>query len=170
MKAITLFLVAASLCSMRLFAQDTLYTKTGSVVNAKVVEIGQDQIKYKKASNPDGPLYVMNTSDLVLIHFKNGSKEVFSSSDGQAGNSVQNNSPNGSNGNQPTVVNNYSSFPSYTRPGVNVVVAPTPYWGYNPWWRWGGFYRPFYGYGGYYHHGYGGGYYHGGGGHYGHHR
>jgi hypothetical protein len=152
MKA-TIFLIVASLLSVRLLAQDTLYTKTGSVLNAKVVEINQDEIKYKKASNPDGPLYTINKSDVVLIHFKNGSKEVFSAGDV----SGQDNS----NANNPTVVNNnYTSFPPYYRPGVNVVVGGGPFF-FNPW-RWGGYgyYRP------YYHHNY---YHHYNGyGHYGH--
>ena len=174
MKA-TIFLIVASLLSVRLLAQDTLYTKTGSVLNGKVVEIDQDKIKYKKASNPDGPMYTINKSDIVLIHFKNGSKEVFSSNS----NSVQDNSStqNNSGGNNvPAVVNNNytgNSGYGYGRPGVNVVVGAVPYYGLFNRWGWGGYggyYRPYY-HGGYYgggfHH-YGGGYH--GGGHYGHHR
>ncbi len=157
---------------MRAFPQDTLYTKTGGVVNAKVVEINQNEIKYKKASNPDGPIYVMDVSNLVLIHFKNGSKEVFQSgnSDNQtvADNSNQNNTSN----NPPTVINNYSSYNSgygYPRPGFNVIVG-TPFFRYSPWWAWGGYgyYRPYY-HNYYWHGNYG---WHGGGhnyGHYGHH-
>jgi hypothetical protein len=155
----------AMLISMRAFSQDTLYTKTGGVVNAKVVEINQNEIKYKKASNPDGPVYVMDVSNLVLIHFKNGSKEVFSSGNTGSQTAVDNSNQNNSTSNNPpTVVNNYSSYPGgygygYGRPGFNIVVG-SPFYRFGPWWGgWGGgygYYRPYY-------HNYG---WHGGGGHY----
>lgn len=159
-----LVLMFAALISVRAFSQDTLYTKTGAVVNAKVVEINQNEIKYKKASNPDGPVYVMDVSNLVLIHFKNGSKEVFSS--GNSDNQTAANNSNQNNSNPPTIVNNYSSYPggyNYGRPGFNVVVG-APFYRWSPW-GWGGYsyYRP------HHYNNYG---WHGGGhnyGHYGHH-
>ena len=160
------------------FSQDTLYTKEGNTINGKVTEVTPDQIKYKKASNPDGPSYVINRSEVVLIHYKNGSKDVFQNSQNGSGyNTASNNNSNQNN--------NSNADPVYvnTRPNVNVVVGGAPYlalgggwWGG---WGWGGYYgRPYYGgywhrnyYGGY-HHGYYGGHYggHYGGGHYGHHR
>jgi hypothetical protein len=160
-------LMFAALISVRAFSQDTLYTKTGGVVNAKVIEINQNEIKYKKATNPDGPLYVMDVSSVVLIHFKNGSKEVFSSGNSNDQTAVDNSNQNNPN-NQPTVINNYSSYNNGYgygyRPGFNLIVG-TPF--FRPW-AWGGygFYRPNY----YHNYGWhGGGHYYGHYGHHGHH-
>ena len=62
---------------MNLVAQDTIYTRNGEVIPAKVYEITATEIKYKKPSNPDGPLYVTSKEDVAVIEYKNGSKDVF---------------------------------------------------------------------------------------------
>jgi len=119
-------------------AQDTIITRSGEVIPAKVLEITPTEIKYKKPSNPDGPLYVASKENVAVIQYKNGTKDVFKleESDDVYTNSTQ--------GNQSG--NNYTP-----RPRVNVVVAPPPIvigtgWGYyrphrhirhNHWWRWG---------------------------------
>ncbi len=170
MKTSALLLVAF-LLSTRLFSQDTLYTTEGNVIQGKVTEITKDDIKYKKASNPDGPIYIISKSDVVVIEYKNGVKDVFSKPSGN--NEINNQSQANNNTNYPQ-----SGNPVYInpRPAVNIVVGAAPFFGYRPWgWGWGHNYysRPYYG-GGYrnygYHGGYGGGHYGGGGGHYGHHR
>ncbi len=157
------------------FSQDTLFTRNGQVIPAKVYEITQTDIKYKKPSNPDGPLYTISKEDIAVIEYKNGSKDVFQSTNQTTDNTYSNNSTNASNA--PQVSNNYYGNPN-PRPNVNVVLGMgggyggfgMPYYG-----GWGGGYgmgwgRPYYGGWGGYRGGWGG--YHGGwGGHYGgHHR
>ena len=44
----------ATLC----WSQDKIYRKNGKIVEAKVLEIGSAEVKYKEFSNPDGPIYV----------------------------------------------------------------------------------------------------------------
>jgi hypothetical protein len=166
MKTIQLIIIGLSLSS-RLFSQDTLYTTEGHIIAGKVMEISNDDIKYKKASNLDGPVYVISKADVVLIEYKNGVKDVFAKTDNTTGTN---------NSSQANVNNNNSSYPQQVyvtpRPAVNVVLGALPFYGYNPWgWNrnWG--YRAYVGYrGGYggYHGGYHGGGYHGGG--HGHHR
>ncbi len=51
MKSILLILV--SLVAFTTKAQDTLYLKNGNFIAAKVIEIGTQEIKYKKVQNPD---------------------------------------------------------------------------------------------------------------------
>jgi hypothetical protein len=157
----TVVLIIAFLFSIRLLSQDTLYTKEGKVISGKVIEITQNDIKFKKSSNLDGPLYVISKSEVVVIEYKNGSKDVFTN-------------PSDSNNNaSQTTNNNYSSspYPVYVnpRPAVNVVFGGFPF-GYGQWargWNRGGGYRNYGYHGSYnYHGGYGG--HHGGG--YGHHR
>lgn len=120
------------------FAQDTLYTTKGKIITGQVKEITQHEIKYKRAANPDGPLYVVDKTDIVLIHYKNGSKEVFENSGTVASNvSSDDNS-------DPVYVN--------TRPRVNIVVGAAPLYAFAGGWGWGwggwGWNRSYYG--GYY--------------------
>lgn len=53
-------------------AQDTLYIKGQPPVAGKVVEISEDAIRYKKVSNPDGPVYVVKKRSTVRIVYQNG--------------------------------------------------------------------------------------------------
>ena len=59
-------------------AQDVIVMKTGDEVKSKVLEVGINEIKYKKTDNPDGPTYTIAKSDVFMIKYENGSKEVFS--------------------------------------------------------------------------------------------
>jgi hypothetical protein len=149
--------------SFSAFSQDTLFTRSGQVILGKVYEINQTEIKYKKPSNPDGPLYTVSKEDITLIEFKNGNKEVFQSGGqvSQADNTYSNNN-NSTNAAAPQVYNNYYGSPT-PRPNVNVVLGMgmggygygVPYWGgwgYRPYYRpyrnyyygggWGGGWRP----------------------------
>ena len=68
-----------SFFSLSAFCQDTIYTRNGEMIPAKVYEITQNEVKYKKPSNPDGPMYVAEKNDIAVIEYQNGSKEIFSS-------------------------------------------------------------------------------------------
>ena len=46
-------------------AQDLIVKKDGSKIEAKVLEIGEKDIKYKKASHLDGPTYLVSAANLV---------------------------------------------------------------------------------------------------------
>ncbi|MBL7931147.1 MAG: hypothetical protein JNL60_04575 [Bacteroidia bacterium] len=61
-------------------AQDQLFKKDNSKVLVTVIEIGPDAIKYKMADNPNGPVYIISKSDVVMIIYKNGDHEMFNSS------------------------------------------------------------------------------------------
>ena len=65
-----LFCIAAT-------AQDVITTKDGEDIQAKVLEITQTDIKYKKYSNPDGPIYSISKSEVLIVRYENGEKEVF---------------------------------------------------------------------------------------------
>ena len=76
MKKIFLF-VAITICTSQLFAQDKIYKLRGPVINAKVLEIGTDEIKYKLTESPDGPVYVVDKSTLNRIEFADGRVEKY---------------------------------------------------------------------------------------------
>lgn len=58
-------------------AQDIIVKKDGSVIQAKVSEIGTSEIKYKKWSNQDGPTYAITKGEILAITYQNGEKEMF---------------------------------------------------------------------------------------------
>lgn len=59
------------------FAQDVIIKKNADEVQAKVLEIGESTVTYKKFSNPNGPSYTIPKSDIFMIKYQNGDKEVF---------------------------------------------------------------------------------------------
>ena len=160
MKILLSFAIAC-LLSTRLFSQDTLYTREGNVINGKVTEITREEIKYKKASNPEGPSYVVSKSDIVLIHYKNGSKEIFQLQNNPASqlNSPANPSAVPFNAQNPNDDAYAAQNQGYGVSNVNVVL------GGGGWGGWGGYLGGYggYGCGGYGGYGYGGyGSYYGG--------
>jgi len=60
-----------------LFSQDTIVFINGQKTLCKVIEVGINEIKYKEFSNPEGPLYIKEKSDIKEIIYKNGVKESF---------------------------------------------------------------------------------------------
>lgn len=59
-------------------AQDLIVKSDGTIVKAKISEIGEETIKYKKADNPDGPTYSISKSNITSINYENGEVEKFS--------------------------------------------------------------------------------------------
>jgi len=51
--------------------------KTGEDINAKVLEVTTSEIKYKKTDMPDGPIYSILKSDVLIIRYNNGTKDLF---------------------------------------------------------------------------------------------
>lgn len=58
-------------------AQDVITLRSGDTIKAKVAEVGTGEIRYYKSDNPDGPLYVVNKSEVAQIVYANGTKDVF---------------------------------------------------------------------------------------------
>jgi cytochrome c biogenesis factor len=67
------FTILASVC----VAQDIIVTKDSKRINAKVMEVNEDNIKYKNFDNQDGPVYTLSKSNIVTILYKNGQVETF---------------------------------------------------------------------------------------------
>jgi hypothetical protein len=58
-------------------AQDVILKKDGSEIPAKVIEITDQQVKYKDFNFQDGPTRNLNISEVFMITYENGQKEVF---------------------------------------------------------------------------------------------
>ena len=59
-------------------AQDVIVLRDGSTILSKVEEVSETEIKFKKWSNMDGPLYSMKTSAVMSINYQNGEMDKFS--------------------------------------------------------------------------------------------
>jgi hypothetical protein len=78
-KAILTWLVVFGLflSGSTLWAQDTILLTSGEEIAARVTEVGTDRISYKRFSNQDGPVYVIEKNQVFMIRYQNGEKEVF---------------------------------------------------------------------------------------------
>jgi len=77
MKKIITCFIATFLVANSLFSQDILTKKTGDDIQAKVLEVTTTEVKYKKFDNLNGPIFSILKSDLLMIRYENGSKDVF---------------------------------------------------------------------------------------------
>ena len=59
------------------FSQDILTKKNGEELTVKVTEVNQMDIKFKKTDNLTGPTFVISKSDVFMIKYENGSKDIF---------------------------------------------------------------------------------------------
>jgi len=59
------------------YSQDVITKKSGKNIKAKVLEVGQTEIKYKKFDNKNGPTYIISNSDVSMILYENGTKDMF---------------------------------------------------------------------------------------------
>ena len=62
------------------FAQDVITKKDGTDIKAKIEEVGQKDIKYKEFSNLEGPTSTIAKTDVLMIQYENGDKDIFTDS------------------------------------------------------------------------------------------
>lgn len=73
-----LFIFSLSVFSSTLInAQDTIVKKNGTIIPAKIIEVGTNAISYKKWKYLEGPTFVENKSELVYIKYKDGQIDEF---------------------------------------------------------------------------------------------
>ena len=76
MKKIMLLLVAVIATTM-LFAQDVIVTTDSKKIEAKIVEVSSQQVKYVDFNNQEGPTFVLATDEISSIIFSNGQVKVY---------------------------------------------------------------------------------------------
>lgn len=77
MKKIILLAFASMLSCAYGYSQDSITKKNGDDIQAKVIEVGISEIKYKKFDNLEGPVFTIPKSDVLLVRYQNGSKDIF---------------------------------------------------------------------------------------------
>lgn len=75
-----LFTVMLVLFALSVFSQDFIILKNGDEIEAKVLEIHDNKIDYKRYSNPTGPTYHLNKSEIFMIKYASGDKDIFNAS------------------------------------------------------------------------------------------
>lgn len=65
------------LFSLSFFAQDKIHVINGIIIEAKIQEVGADNISYKKFNNPNAGILNIKKSDVKMIVYENGEKVVF---------------------------------------------------------------------------------------------
>ena len=76
MKNLLLIILFAS-SSNFIKAQDTLTMRSGENIIVKIIEVGSNEVKYKKTDNLNGPSFSILKSEVSMIQYENGSKDVF---------------------------------------------------------------------------------------------
>ena len=67
-------------CVASAFAKDVITKTDGTKLDAKVEEITETVVKYRKASNPNGPVYTIPISSVASVLYENGDMDTFNES------------------------------------------------------------------------------------------
>lgn len=89
------------------FAQDIITTKKGEDIKVKILEVTQTELKYRLFNEPDGPLYSMRKTDILIVRYASGRNEVFNQNTTTTPSSSTNNNYNNYNSNYSN--SNYSN-------------------------------------------------------------
>lgn len=68
--------LAASVAMNPLQAQDRIIKADSTVILARVLEIGPQEVQYKKFEAPDGPTFVISRKEIVRIEYANGVRQL----------------------------------------------------------------------------------------------
>ncbi len=58
-------------------AQDFITKKNGEDVKARILEVNQNDVKYKRWDNLEGPTFTMSKSEILMVRYENGTNDVF---------------------------------------------------------------------------------------------
>lgn len=73
----SLIALALLLTATITYAQDNIILRNGEELPAKVLEVNQTDLKYRKSTNLDGPVYSAPLRDVLMIKYANGTKDSF---------------------------------------------------------------------------------------------
>ena len=79
-----LFQAAFMLLSTTVSAQDVIVKKNGEEIRAKVEEVGEQSIRYRKFTNLTGPVYSIARGEVFVIRYESGAKDIITPLDRSA--------------------------------------------------------------------------------------
>ena len=71
-----IILVIATTAFLYSYSQDLIIKRNGEEIKTKVLEVALTIVKYKNYSNPNGPTYEILKSEIFMIKYENGTKDV----------------------------------------------------------------------------------------------
>lgn len=77
MKKIIIALAVLAFCSLAASAQDFVTKKNGEDIAAIVEEVGPDYVRFRLWEEPEGVVYLMEKSEILMIRYATGRNEVF---------------------------------------------------------------------------------------------
>lgn len=75
----SLFCIFFALFWQIVFAQDVIIKRDSSRIHAKIIEVLEDQIKYRLTQEPDGPLFTLKKYEIQRVELSGGSVLDFTS-------------------------------------------------------------------------------------------
>jgi len=73
-----LILLILIICKSNTYAQDTLFLKSDTAkVIVKIIEVNPSDLRYKKLTNLDGPVYTIEKKDIKRVVYRNGEIEDY---------------------------------------------------------------------------------------------
>lgn len=72
-----LILTLALATGVTLYAQDRIYKRSGEILEVRIIEVGDFEVKYKQWDNPEGVTYVMEGNMIRKILFEDGTTKTF---------------------------------------------------------------------------------------------
>ena len=80
MKKVLSFIIVVLFLSNYVKSQDIIVKNDKTSIKTKVLEITDNEVKYKKFDNQTGPTYSLKKSEITNIVYENGDTEVFETS------------------------------------------------------------------------------------------
>lgn len=71
------FMVTVAFNPICAYAQDLITTKDGDTIQAKILEVDKDEIKYKKYGYLDGPTFVVPNKNVLTVQYADGTSETY---------------------------------------------------------------------------------------------
>jgi len=75
-----IFILILVLCSIFVNAQDVIYKNDGTEIKVKIIELTIETVKYKNFEQLEGPIRNILLSDVFMIIYEDGTKEVIKKS------------------------------------------------------------------------------------------
>lgn len=79
MNKLFIILLFTLFCTNLFYSQDLITLKNSEDIKAKVIEVTPTELKFKRFDNIDGPLFTLLKSEILIVRYENGTKDVFNS-------------------------------------------------------------------------------------------
>lgn len=77
MRRILIIITIISISIVAANSQDVIYKTDGTEIQSKIIELTVETIKYKSYDQPNGPIRNILLSEVFMIIYENGNREVF---------------------------------------------------------------------------------------------